>query len=83
MSDTAPAVRQPSSWRNLIWALVPIAVMAAAIAWIVLDNPLRFFDNGAPPVEALTFERTILDENGIRLLVRAGGSEPMRIGARA
>lgn len=34
---------------------------------------------GAEPVEALTFERTILDGNGIRVLVRAGGSEPMNI----
>ena len=42
-------------------------------------DPLRSFDNGAPPVETLTFERTILDDDGIHLLVRAGGSEPMTI----
>jgi ZIP family zinc transporter len=79
MSDTAPALRQPSLWRNVVWVLIPIAVMIAAVAWIVVDNPLRTFDNGAPPVEALTFERTVLDETGIRIQVRAGGSEPMRI----
>ena len=37
------------------------------------------FDNGAPPVEKLTFERRVLDEHGIHLKVRAGGSEPMTI----
>ena len=40
---------------------------------------LRAFNNGAPPVEELTFERRILDGAGIHLLVRAGGSEPMTI----
>ena len=42
-------------------------------------DPLGSFDNGAPPVENLTFERTMLDADGLRLLVRAGGSEPMTI----
>ena len=32
-----------------------------------------------PPVEELTVERTVLDGDGIALLVRAGGSEPIRI----
>jgi zinc transporter, ZIP family len=40
---------------------------------------LQGFSNGAPPVENLTFERTILSSDGIRVLVRAGGSEPMTI----
>ena len=32
-----------------------------------------------PPVEELTVERTVLDGEGIALLVRAGGSEPIAI----
>lgn len=63
----------------LLWALVPIAVLAAAIWWLVAANPLARFDNGAPPVENLTVERTVLDQSGLRLLVRAGGSEPMTV----
>ena len=54
-------------------------MFAAALWWIVAADPMRSFDNGAPPVETLTFERTILDGDGIHLLVRAGGSEPMTI----
>ena len=54
-------------------------MFAAALWWIVATDPMRSFDNGAPPVETLTFERTILDGDGIHLLVRAGGSEPMTI----
>lgn len=63
----------------LLWVLVPLAVLAAAIWWLIAANPLASFDNGAPPVENLTVERTILDQSGLRLLVRAGGSEPMAI----
>jgi len=63
----------------LLWILVPLAVLALAIAWLVATDPLAGFRNGAPPVEALTFERTILDQGGLRVLVRAGGSAPMVI----
>lgn len=64
---------------SLLWLLMPLALLIAGIAWIILAEPLRYFDYGAPPVEGLTFERTILDDDGVRLLVRAGGSEPMTI----
>lgn len=64
---------------NLLWLLLPIAVLGLAVWWLVATNPLKNFDNGAPPVENLTVERTVLDSGGLRLLVRAGGSEPMTI----
>ena len=84
MSDAAPIDRPParapaSLAARLLPLLLPVLFMAAAIAWFLAADPLRSFDNGAPPVENITFERTILDDQGLRLLVRAGGSEPMRI----
>jgi len=79
MSETAATGLPVAGWKRLLWILLPLLVLAGSIAWIVVSDPLRSFDNGAPPVEALTFERTILDETGIHLLVRAGGSEPMTI----
>ena len=54
-------------------------MLAVAIVWLFQANPLQGFNNGAPPVENLTIERTILDHNGLQLLVRAGGSDPMTI----
>ncbi|GHA38973.1 metal transporter [Devosia pacifica] len=63
----------------LLWLLLPVIVLGIAIAWIASADPLRSFNNGAPPVEAFTYERTILDGNGLRVLVRAGGSEPMTV----
>ncbi|QJP17837.1 metal transporter [Starkeya sp. ORNL1] len=63
----------------LFWIIVPLAVLSLAVAWLIAADPLSGFRNGAPPVEKLTFERTILGADGIRLLVRAGGSQPMTI----
>lgn len=69
----------PSRGAMLAWLLVPLALLAAAVWWLVATDPLAAFDNGAPPVENLTVERTVLDASGMRMLVRAGGSEPMSI----
>lgn len=79
MSDLSNPASSAPRWRSLLWLLLPLAVFAAATAWIIAADPLRSFNNGAPPVELFTFERTILDDTGISALVRAGGSEPMRI----
>ncbi len=68
-----------SGLSRFLWLLVPVAVLAIAIIWLFQTNPLQGFNNGAPPVENLTIERTILDHNGLQLLVRAGGSDPMMI----
>ena len=71
MSDQSQPTR-PALTRLLL-VLVPLAAMLGAFVWIASLDPLRSFNNGAPAVEALTVERTILDETGIGLLVRAGG----------
>ncbi|MBN8937895.1 MAG: metal transporter [Rhizobiales bacterium] len=63
----------------LLWIALPLAVLGVAMAWLVSTDPLKSFNIGAPPVEKLTFERTILGPDGVRLLVRAGGSAPMTI----
>jgi zinc transporter, ZIP family len=68
-----------ASWRALVWVVLPLAVLGLAIWWLYSANVLSAFDNGAPPVENLTYERTILDAEGLRVLVRAGGSAPMTI----
>ncbi|MCL4768228.1 MAG: metal transporter [Hyphomicrobiaceae bacterium] len=64
---------------QLLWIAVPLFLLGMAAAWLFIGDPLRVFESGAPPIEKLTFERRVLDENGIHLKVRAGGSEPMAI----
>ena len=78
LSRTSPPSAAPS--RNaLLWIVLPLVALGLAIWWLIAADPLRSFNNGAPPVENLTFERTILGTRGLDVLVRAGGSEPMTI----
>ncbi|MGB6923784.1 MAG: metal transporter [Methyloceanibacter sp.] len=70
----------PGPWYSeLTWLALPVLLLALAGTLLFASDPLRLLDRGAPPVEKLTFERTILDETGIHLKIRAGGSEPMTI----
>ena len=74
MTDTASTLPPPVAaprWQRVAWLLLPLVLLLAAVAWIVAADPLRSLNNGAPPVEALTYERTILDGSGIRVLVRS------------
>ena len=65
--------------RTWAWTLLPLLlIVAVAAAFLTLD-PLRPFTSSTPPIEALTVERTVLDDHGIGVRLRAGGSEPMRI----
>ncbi len=77
MTDQSQPTRSPLL--RFVFVLVPLALMLGSFVWIASLDPLRGFNNSAPPVEALTVERTVLDDAGIALLVRAGGSEPMVI----
>ena len=65
--------------RPLLWALLPLLLIIAVAAAFLASDPLRPFTGSAPPVEQLTVERTILDERGISMRVRAAGSEAMNI----
>ncbi len=77
-ADPLPPAKTPrrTAW---LWLALPLAAILLAVAWLVTADPLKSFQNGAPPVENLAFERTILSPGGISFLVRAGGSEPMTI----
>ena len=58
---------------DLLWFAVPLIALLAAAAWLIAGDWLKAFDNGAPPVEKVTFERTILDGQGIHVKISAGG----------
>lgn len=75
----ASNAQPPRSYIKLLWFVLPLLALVMAAAWLVASDWLKAFDTGAPPVEKLTFERQILDGQGIHLKVRAGGSEPMVI----
>jgi len=81
-SETVPGGRgaaRRSTWSVIVLISLPLFLLGLAGAWLIKADPLRVFSTGAPPVEKLTIERVILDDDGIHLKVRAGGSEPMVI----
>ena len=65
--------------RQWIFAGGPLLLLALAIGAVLVLDPLDRLGASAPPVEELTVERAILDENGISVRVRADGSEPVTI----
>jgi zinc transporter, ZIP family len=71
--------KPPGNLFNLLWAAVPVLALVAAAIWLVSGDWLKAFDTGAPPVEKVTFERMILDREGIHVKFRVGGSEPVTI----
>ena len=70
---------RPSRAASLLWFGVPLLALILASVWLVTSDWLKAFDTGAPPVEKVAFERTVLDHDGIHLQIRAGGSAELSI----
>jgi zinc transporter ZupT len=64
------------SW---VWALVPLALLAALAVAVVRGGLLDFMRAGVPPVEELTFERVTLRPGSLRVDVVNGGPDPVTI----
>lgn len=88
MNETAPiapkdpgqtAAPQTGRYSGPLWLALPLLLLALAAVVLFTSDLFRMLERGAPPVEKITFERTVLDQDGIHLRVRAGGSEPMTI----
>ncbi len=78
--DPDPAVVvKAHRYSGPLWLALPLLLLGLAAALLFTSGVFQLLERGAPPVEKLTFERTVLDEDGIHLKVRAGGSEPMTI----
>ena len=65
---------------QLIWTVLPLFLFGVAAAWLFMGDPLRVFDNGAPPIKKLTFERRVrrerLSSQGARRWLRADDDRP-------
>ena len=77
--STSATTGDETRWRSFLWALIPLAILAGLIWLFLATDPLRSLGVSSPPIEQLTVERTVLDEDGIHLRVRAEGSDPVRI----
>lgn len=76
MDGRGVSPRPTSSW--VVWAL-PIAALLALLALIASGIPLAPFRGNLPPIEALTFDRIEVTDNGFRASVVNGGPDPVTI----
>ncbi len=61
-------------------ALLPVVLLAGLLAWIVKSGPAESVrGEGYPPVERLTFQRVVLDGDGVQLRVLNDGPDPVTI----
>lgn len=65
--------------RSAALAIAALVAIIALSAVFIIFRPFDRLSETAPPVEALSVERVQLDNDGITLQLRAGGSEGMRI----
>lgn len=65
--------------RIWIWVLLPAALLAAVLAFLLVGKPLENLTSSAPPVEELSVETVRLDPGLITLDLRADGSQPISL----
>ena len=71
-APAVPAQRQ-------LWLLLPVIVLAAIVALLLITRPLEELTSSAPPVEAIGVEGVRLEPGLIALSIRADGSAPVSI----
>jgi ZIP family zinc transporter len=85
MTRPAPDISKSKAGTKADWfartlsLVLPLLLLAISVAVLFTSDIFRILERRAPPVEKLTFERTVLDPEGIHLKVRAGGSSAMTI----
>jgi zinc transporter ZupT len=62
-----------------VWLVVPVAVLAGLVFFVLTGDPLRQLSESAPPVEEVAVETVRLEPGNITLAVRADGSVPVEI----
>ena len=64
---------------RIAWLAIPVIILSAIVAFIILGQPFERLTQGAPPVEELAIEKVQLKPGVIEIGVRADGSIPVTI----
>jgi zinc transporter ZupT len=65
--------------RKLPWLLLPIGLLVAIVATLLVFRPLDPLTTAAPPVEEISFSRVRLEPGLIVLTITADGSAPIAV----
>ena len=71
-----------SETRNLptwVAGILPVVLLIVLVLLFLNTDPLSVFTSGAPPVEDLTLQRMILDDDGFELHIINNGPDPVTI----
>jgi zinc transporter ZupT len=60
-------------------ALIPTALLAGLLAWVVWSGPADAVRGNYPPVERLSYQRVVLDADGIVATLFNDGPDPVQI----
>jgi len=72
----APPARSLPAWS--LW-LIPLAALLLVVGYLAFGDPLAAFRGDLPPVEALSFERIDVTDDGFRATIVNGGPDPVTI----
>ena len=61
------------------WSLLPLGLLGVLSVVVLRGGLLDFLRAGAPPVEALAFERVTLEPGVMRVVVANGGPDPVTV----
>ncbi len=62
----------------VIWVL-PLIALGALVLWLLSGDPLRLAPQGLPPIEELSFQRSLVTSEGFELEVINSGRDPVTI----
>src|SRR5690349_13847713 len=79
-SETVP-VNKPLDWKMVGLIGLPVIALIAVIALFLATNGAGLHVESAAPVEALTFDQTVLHTNTIEFTIRNTSQQPITIAA--
>ena len=62
-----------------LWAIIPVILLIGLVWAVSAFDPARDLRGSAPPIEALVFQRVVLDGDGIAVTVLNDGPDPVTI----
>lgn len=77
-----PAISLPSARRRLVEILIwilPLVALGGIVFWMLSGDPFQLAPQGLPPIEDLSFQRSLVTSDGFELELVNPGPDPVTI----